>query len=52
MLGKVPSWQCGAPNRRLMLMLKLMPRRLAVRAIGQHAIDNFLGKKLPPQKLD
>jgi uncharacterized protein len=52
MLGKVPSWQCGAPNRRLMLMLKLMPRRLAVGAIGKHAIDNFLGKKLPAQKLD
>jgi short-subunit dehydrogenase len=52
MLGKVPSWQCGAPNRRLMLMLKLLPRRLSVRAIGQHAIDHFLGKTQPSQKLD
>jgi short-subunit dehydrogenase len=52
MLGKAPSWQCGAPNRRLMLMLKLLPRRLSVRAIGQHAIDHFLGKKQPSQKLD
>jgi len=52
MLGKVPSWQCGAPNRRLMLMLKLLPRRLSVRAIGQHAIQHFLGKQQPEQKLD
>lgn len=51
-LGKVPSLQTGAPNRRLMLMLKLLPRRLAVKAIGDHAIKNFLGGRLPQQKLD
>lgn len=51
-LGKVPSHLCGAPNRRNFLLQKLLPRKLVVVEIAKHALANFLGGKLPSQRLD
>lgn len=42
-LGKRPSMQVGAPNRRMMFVVtRLLPRPLGVREIGKHALNNFL----------
>lgn len=42
-LGKRPSIQVGAPNRRMMFVVtRLLPRPLGVREIGKHALNNFL----------
>jgi uncharacterized protein len=47
-LGKRPSMQVGAPNRRMMFVVtRLLPRRLGVREIGKHALNNFLGGVRP-----
>ncbi len=48
-LGKQPSIITGRPNRCMMLLLSLMPRKKAVAAIGKHAIKNFLGGERPLQ---
>jgi short-subunit dehydrogenase len=42
-LGKRPSMQVGAPNRRMMFVVtRLLPRALGIREIGKHALNNFL----------
>jgi uncharacterized protein len=42
-LGKRPSMQVGAPNRRMMFVVtRLLPRPLGIREIGKHALNNFL----------
>jgi uncharacterized protein len=42
-LGKRPSMQVGAPNRRMMFVVtRVLPRALGVREIGKHALNNFL----------
>lgn len=47
-LGRRPSVVVGAPNRRkLWLVTRLLPRARGVRAIGAHALANFLGGKIP-----
>jgi short-subunit dehydrogenase len=47
-LGKRPSMQVGAPNRRMMFVVtRLLPRRLGIREIGKHALNNFLGGVRP-----
>jgi uncharacterized protein len=47
-LGKRPSMQVGAPNRRMMFVVtRLLPRSLGVREIGKHALNNFLGGVRP-----
>ncbi len=47
-LGKRPSMQVGAPNRRMMFVVtRLLPRPLGIREIGKHALNNFLGGVRP-----
>lgn len=47
-LGKRPSMQVGAPNRRMMFMVtRLFPRAMGIREIGKHALNNFLGGVRP-----
>jgi short-subunit dehydrogenase len=47
-LGKRPSMQVGAPNRRMMFVVtRLLPRSLGIREIGKHALTNFLGGVRP-----
>ncbi len=47
-LGARPSVIVGAPNRRkLALLTRLLPRALGVKAIGAHALKNFLGGRRP-----
>ncbi len=42
-LGKRPSMQVGAPNRRMMFVVtRLLPRPLGIREIGKHALNNLL----------
>jgi short-subunit dehydrogenase len=47
-LGKRPSMQVGAPNRRMMFVVtRLLPRSLGIREIGKHALNNFLNGVRP-----
>lgn len=47
-LGLKPSVIVGAPNRwKMMLVTRLLPRSSGVKAIGAHALKNFLGGKVP-----
>lgn len=47
-LGKKPSIITGAPNRRKMFLVsRLLPRRIGVKEIGKHALENFLDGKVP-----
>ncbi len=50
-LGESPSHICGVHNRDSQGLLNKLPREQAVSAIAKHAIDNFLGGKVPGQAL-
>lgn len=47
-LGVGPSIITGEPNRQQMeIVTRQLPRAQGVAALGQHALDNFLGGQLP-----